>query len=41
MDRGYFCKELLFILEKRNIKTIFRLKSNLKIIKILNESGEK
>lgn len=41
MDRGYYSIELLFQLNSRHIKVIFRLKKNLKIIKNLNKCNSK
>ena len=38
VDRGYFSNEVLLELHKRNIKVIFRIKSNLKIIQNLKKN---
>jgi hypothetical protein len=40
MDRGYYCKDLLFELNKLEVKVIFRLKNNLKILSDLKNKKD-
>ena len=40
MDKGYYSKELLFVLHTSNIKVIFRLKTNMKYLRHLKKDYE-